>query len=151
MHIKHYFLAFILSKIQTLLLSRRAWFLTRWSSDIISIVILLKKKTKKDEISNFWPISWVNGFEKISVWRPYNIQILIVYEGLFSTSMIIKSLFPGPFCPKTNKDKIFIFWPKSWVNPFEKWPWDFISRLILLKKKKKKTKRKLPIFLQHHG
>ena len=49
-----------------------------------------------------------------------NIQILIVYEGLFSTAMIIKSLFPGPFCPKTNKGKIFIFWPKSWVNPFEK-------------------------------
>ena len=25
-----------------------------------------------------------------------------------------------PICPKTNEDKIFIFLPKSWVNPFEK-------------------------------
>ena len=76
-------------------------FLTRSSWDIISGLILLQKKTKT-----------------ASMWNPY----LYSLEGLVSTSMIIKTLFPGPFCPETNKDKISIFWPKSWVKPFEQIP-----------------------------
>ena len=34
------------------------------------------------------------------MWCLYKIHIFPVQEGLFSTSMIIKTLFPGLFCPK---------------------------------------------------
>ena len=44
------------------LYSRRALFLTRWSWDIISRLILLKKN--KEDISNFGQKSWVNTFKK---------------------------------------------------------------------------------------
>ena len=43
--------------------STRAWFLTKWSSDIISRPNLSKNKQCK--ISDFGPNSWVNPFKKI--------------------------------------------------------------------------------------
>ena len=33
--------------------------------------------------------------------------------------MINKHYLKANFCPKTNKDNIFIFWQTSWVNPFK--------------------------------
>ena len=61
----------LLKKIPILLLckihflwSRRACFLTRWSWDIISRLILLKTKKTKGKISDFSPKSWVNSFKK---------------------------------------------------------------------------------------
>ena len=69
----------------------------------------------------FWPKSSVNPFEKNQC-GVYEKSYFYSLGGLVFFLKDLKTLFLGLFCPKTNQDKIFIFWPKSWVNPSEKNP-----------------------------
>ena len=66
----------------------------------------------------FWPKSLVNPFEKTnmaSMWNPYFYSLGGLVFYLNDHQNIISR-------PILSKDKIFIFWPKSWVNPSEKNP-----------------------------
>ena len=65
-------------------------------------------------ISNFQPKSWVNPFEKISVWRLCNSQIFIVYVNDHQT------LFQGPSVQKHTKIKFPCFDQNHGLSPLKK-------------------------------
>ena len=95
-------------KIQYFLYFRRACFLTWWSSNIISKFILCKNKQR----GSLQLLTKIIGFplEKSHyAWRLCKIHIFFGLERLVF-------LLDGE---QTLEEKS-IFWPKSWVNPFEK-------------------------------
>ena len=76
-------------------------------------------KTSYYEISNLRPKSWVNPYEKISIWPLFRINICMVYEGFFSTWMIIKQ-FQGSFVQNRTEIKIFpIFEQNHGLTPLK--------------------------------
>ena len=76
-----------------------------------------KKKVAKSAI--FGPKPWVNHFEKISIFRLFEI-VLFSLERRFFVLEYRKRQFPGVYCLKKKVGKSAIFGPKPWVNPFEK-------------------------------
>ena len=79
--------------------------------------IALKKDGK---MAVFRPKPWVNPFEKISIsWR-FELLVFIAQNGRFFVLEYRKTHFPGLYCLRKKDEKMAIFWPKPWVNPFEK-------------------------------
>ena len=64
----------------------------------------------------FGPKPWVNPFEKMSIFRLFELL-----ERRFSVLEYRKRHFPSFYCVKKKKvAKMAIFGPKPWVNPFKK-------------------------------
>ena len=68
----------------------------------------------------FGPYSWVNPFEKISIFGIFKLLVFIALKDVLSFQNIIKDIFSGLYCLKKNVGKMAIFGPKPWVNPFGK-------------------------------
>ena len=68
----------------------------------------------------FGPKPWVNPFEKMSIFRLYELVVFIAWKGVFFVLEYRKRPFPCLFCLKRKVGKMAIFGPKPWVNPFRK-------------------------------
>ena len=76
---------------------------------------------KKDgKMGNFWPKPRVNTFGKISISRLFERFFFCSEESRFFVLEYRKTHFPGLHRLKKKNGKMAIFWPKQWVNPFEK-------------------------------
>ena len=63
---------------------------------------------------------WVNPFGKMSIFRLFSNCCFDSLESLFLSLEYHKRHFPGLYCLKKKVEKMAIFGPKPWVNPFEK-------------------------------
>ena len=68
----------------------------------------------------FGPKPWVNPFGKLSIFRLFELLVFIAYEGVFLVLKYHKRHFLGLHCLKKKVEKMGIFKPKPWVNPFGK-------------------------------
>ena len=68
----------------------------------------------------FRPKPWVNPFGKMSIFRHFELLVLIVYKAFFFVLEYRKRHFPGLYYLKIKLGKMAIFGQKPWVNPFEK-------------------------------
>ena len=69
----------------------------------------------------FGPKPWVNPFEKMAIFRLFELFVFITQQGVFSFQNIVKDIFPAyTYCLEKKVGKITIFRPKPWVNPFGK-------------------------------
>ena len=66
------------------------------------------------------PKSWVNPFEKMSIFRLFDLPLFIAQKSVFSFQNIIKNIFLAYIAEKKNVGKIAIFEPTPWVNLFGK-------------------------------
>ena len=68
----------------------------------------------------FEPKPWVNPFEKMSIFRLFELVLFSFLGKRFFVPEYHKRNFPGLFCLKKKVGKISIFGSKPWVNPFGK-------------------------------
>ena len=68
----------------------------------------------------FGPKPWVNPFEKMSIFRLFELLVFIAQKGVFSFQNIVKDIFLAYLALKKQVGKMAIFGPKPWVNPFGK-------------------------------
>ena len=101
--------------------SRKASFLSRTSTNIISGPIFNKKKNN-EESSNFWPKAWVNSFGKFFDFSDIQDTYFYGLERLLFYLQHPQTSFLGLFSIKRNNEESWNIWPKSWVNPFGKFP-----------------------------
>ena len=93
-------------------------FLTRWSSDIISRLILSKNKLR-------WCFQFLTKIMGLPLWKSQYVHC--VKSIFFSVGSLVfyldcqQALFQGPFCLKTSEDKNINVWPNSWANPLERY------------------------------
>ena len=104
------------------------------TKDIFLAYIDKKKKFEK------WPFldqkSFVNPFEKISLFRLLELLVFIASKGGFSFQNIIKDIFLAYIATKKKVPKMAIFGPNLWVNPLEKSQFfDFLNFLFLQPRK----------------
>ena len=98
---------------------RKAFFRSRISErNFPGLYCLRKKKVGKKAI--FGPKPWVNPFRKMSNFRLFELLLFIPQKGIFFVLEYRKSHFPGLYCLKKKVEKIAIFGPKPWLNPFTK-------------------------------
>ena len=71
-------------------------------------------------MANFGPKLWANPFEKMSVFRLFELFFFIGYKGVFFDIEYRKRHCPSLYCLKKKIGKRAIFRPKPWVNPFGK-------------------------------
>ena len=86
--------------------------------DIFLAIIALKKKVGK--MSNFGFKPWVNRFEKMPVFRLFELLVFITQKGVFLFQNIVKDIFLAYIASKKKVRKMAIFGPKPWVNPLKK-------------------------------
>ena len=86
--------------------------------DICLAYIALKKEFKKRAI--FRPKPWVNPFEKMSIFGPFELLVFIPQKGVVSFYNIIKDIFLAYIALKKNLEK----WPfldqNHGLTPLEK-------------------------------
>ena len=68
----------------------------------------------------FGPKPWVNPFRKMSIFRLFELLVLIAQKGVFSFQNIAKVIFLAYIALKKNVCKLPIFGQKPWVTPFRK-------------------------------
>ena len=61
-----------------------------------------------------------NPFKKMSIFRFFERLVFYSLERRFFVVEYRKRHFPGLYCLKKNVEKMTIFGPKPWVNPFGK-------------------------------
>ena len=66
------------------------------------------------------PKTWVNRFEKMSIFRLFELLVFMAENGVFLVLKYLERHFPGLYCLKIKVGKMAIFIPKSRVNPFGK-------------------------------
>ena len=82
---------------------------------------------------NFGPKPWVNPFGKLSIFRLFDLLLFIAEKGVFPFWNKIKT-FSWPILPKKRKvEKMAIFEPKPWVNPFGKMSTFRLFKLLVFK------------------
>ena len=84
----------------------------------IFLPYIASKKVEKMAI--FGPKPWIKPFGKMSIFRLFDLLLLITLKGVFSFQNIIKDIFLAYCLKKKKPEKMAIFGPKPWVNPFEK-------------------------------
>ena len=69
----------------------------------------------------FGPKPWVNPFEKMSIFRLFELLVFIPRKAFFR-SRISQKTFSWPVLPKKKKTvgKMAILGTRPWVNPFGK-------------------------------
>ena len=67
----------------------------------------------------FGPKPWVNPFGKMLIFRLFELFFYSL-ERRFLFLDYHKRQFPGLYCQKKKVEKMAIFGPKPWVNPFGK-------------------------------
>ena len=85
--------------------------------DIFKAYIAEKKVVK---MAIFGPKPWVNSVGKMSIFRLFLTCCFYSLERLFLFLEYHKRHFPGLYCLKKKGEKMAIFGPKPWVNPFVK-------------------------------
>ena len=80
--------------------------------------ISLKKKDGKMAI--FGPKPRVNPFGKMSIFRLFELLVVIAQEGVFSLENIVKDIFLAYIAYKGKSGKNAHFFTKTRVNPFGK-------------------------------
>ena len=103
------------SNIAAMLKSRRAYFLTRWSSNIFSKPILFKEQKVRFSIfDESHVIVTLTTFSIATTWNPYLYspggRLLTWWSSDIISRLIVTK----------NIDEICSFWRKPWVSPFEK-------------------------------
>ena len=68
----------------------------------------------------FGPKIWVNPFEKMSIFRLFELFVFIAQKGVFFVLEYRKRHFAGLYCLKRKVAIMAIFGPKLQVNPFAK-------------------------------
>ena len=66
------------------------------------------------------PKPWINPFGKMSIFQLFELLVFIAYKQVFSFYNIVKDIFLAYIAWKKQVDKMAIFGPKAWVNPFRK-------------------------------
>ena len=84
----------------------------------IFLAYIAKKKVEKIVI--FGPKPCVNPFGKTSIFRRFELLIFIAQKGVFSLQNMVKDIFLAHIAQKKKVEKMAIFGPKPWVNPFGK-------------------------------
>ena len=84
----------------------------------------------------FGPKPWVNPFEKMGIFRLFELLVFIAQKGVFSLYNIVKDIFVAYTAKKKNRP-IAIFRAKPWVNIFKKMSifFDFKTYQYCVKKK----------------
>ena len=95
----------------------RRFFLLEYPKGHFPGLKCLKKKVGKMAI--FGPKPWVNPFRKMSLFRHFELFFYSLKRRYFVLEYR-KRHFPGVCCLKKKVEKIPIFGPKPWVNPFGK-------------------------------
>ena len=62
----------------------------------------------------------VNSLRKMSIFRLFELLVFIAQKSIFFVLEYLKRHFPGLNCQKKKVEKMAIFRPKPWVNPFRK-------------------------------
>ena len=85
----------------------------------------------------FGPKPWVNPFEKMSIFRLFQLFVFIGQKGVFSCKNIVKKYFPGLYCLKKKKLKKWPFLDQNHgLTPLEKCQFfDFLNFLFLQPRK----------------
>ena len=96
----------------------RRFFVLEYRKEHFPMLYYLKKKSGKMAI--FGPISWVNPFGKISIFRRFELVIFISQKGVFSFQNIVKDIFLAYIVPKKKYGKMATSGPKAWFYPFGK-------------------------------
>ena len=68
----------------------------------------------------FGPKPWVNPLGKMSVFSTFWTSCFYSLQRRFFVLEYHKRHFPGLYCLKKKVEKMAIFEPKPWVNPFGK-------------------------------
>ena len=68
----------------------------------------------------YGPKPWVNPFGRMSIFRLFSTCCFYSLERRFLSPEYHKRQFPGLYCLKKKIEKMAIFGPKPWVNPFAK-------------------------------
>ena len=68
----------------------------------------------------FGPNAWVNVFEKMSIFRLFELLLLFGLGRRLFLLEYRKRHFPSLYCLKRKLGKMAFFGPKAWVNPFGK-------------------------------
>ena len=97
--------------------------------DIFLAYIAPKKKVGKRAIFGRKP--WVNPFEKMSIFRLFELLVFIAEKGVFSFQNIVKAIFLANIAKKEKVGKMANFGPKLWVNPFGKMSVFQVSKLFV--------------------
>ena len=87
----------------------------------------IAKKKEIDKTAIFGQQPSVNPFEKISIFRLFELLLFIALKRRFFDLEYRKRHFPGLYCLKKKNEKMGSFETKPWVNPFGKMS---ISRLF---------------------
>ena len=87
----------------------------------------LEKKFGKMAI--VWQKQWVNPFKKKLNFTSFWTCCFYSRQNRFFVLECDKTDFAGLYCLKKKMEKLTLFWPKPWFNPFEKIS---ISRLFKL-------------------
>ena len=78
----------------------------------------LQKKIGKSAI--FGPKPWVNPFGKMSSFGLFELLVFIAQKRSFFVVQYLKKHSPDLYCLKNKVEKMAIFGPRPWVNPFGK-------------------------------
>ena len=68
----------------------------------------------------FGPKPWVNPLAKMSIFRLFWTTCFYSVERRFFVLEYHKRHFPSLYCLKKKVEKMAIFGPKPWINPFGK-------------------------------
>ena len=75
-------------------------------------------KKKVGKMAIFGPKAWVDPFEKMSIFRLFELLFFKNLERRLLVLEYLKRHFPDYNCLKKKLGKMAIFVPKAWVNPF---------------------------------
>ena len=84
----------------------------------------------------FGPKPWVNPLKKMSIFRIFLTSCFYSLERRFFVLEYYKRHFFGLYCLKKKFEKMGIFGPKLWVNPFGEMSFFRLFELLFLKPRK---------------
>ena len=87
---------------------------------LLSIIssLFLTETTQENKTYIFWPKAWVNPLEKCDFWDFERLKFLLPKKVSFLSRTLL-NIISIVILRETNK-KNYGFWPKAWINPFEK-------------------------------
>ena len=77
-------------------------------------------RKKFGQMAIFRPKPWVNPFGKMSIFGLFELLVFIAQKRSFFVLQYLKKHSPDLYCLKQKVEKMAIFGPKPWVNPFGK-------------------------------
>ena len=80
----------------------------------------MPEKIKVGKMAIFGPKPWVNPFGKMSIFGLFELLVFIAQKRSFFVLEYHKKHYPDLYSLKKKGEKMAIFGPKPWVNPFGK-------------------------------